>query len=281
MGDSFGRAHAGGVEAVRGDHHAGLLLRGETAHYEAIYTEVARGIGQSQQETGVPHAFGVLTCETLEQALDRAGVKAGNKGFEAAIAAIEMASIGEAEGSCRVTDGSGALMGTRRKSRELTMQMLFQGDLGKQKPEEVERLFWASRDDVDDETTRLCRGPLPRRHARARTRSTSSSRSTRRTGGWSGCRWWTATCCARRWRRCWGFRTLRRRSSSTRRWRLRKRYAAPESLQFLNGVLDAIGRELLDERLNRTGAVTPSPVTFCAKSSELETLGPDLSVLQG
>ena len=71
----------------------GCLLRGETAHYEAIYTEVARGIGQSQQETGVPHAFGVLTCETLEQALDRAGVKAGNKGFEASIAAIEMVSI--------------------------------------------------------------------------------------------------------------------------------------------------------------------------------------------
>jgi 6,7-dimethyl-8-ribityllumazine synthase len=71
----------------------GCLLRGETAHYEAIYTEVARGIGQSQQETGVPHAFGVLTCETLEQALDRAGLKAGNKGFEAAIAAIEMVSI--------------------------------------------------------------------------------------------------------------------------------------------------------------------------------------------
>ncbi len=73
----------------------GVLLRGETAHYEAIYTEVARGIGQAQQETGVPHAFGVLTCETLEQALDRAGLKAGNKGFEAAVAAIEMASIGE------------------------------------------------------------------------------------------------------------------------------------------------------------------------------------------
>ncbi len=71
----------------------GVLLRGETAHYEAIYNEVARGIGQSQQDTGVPHAFGVLTCETLEQALDRAGLKAGNKGFEAAIAAIEMASI--------------------------------------------------------------------------------------------------------------------------------------------------------------------------------------------
>jgi 6,7-dimethyl-8-ribityllumazine synthase len=71
----------------------GCLLRGETAHYEAIYNEVARGIGQSQQETGIPHSFGVLTCETLEQALNRAGVKAGNKGFEAAVAAIEMVSL--------------------------------------------------------------------------------------------------------------------------------------------------------------------------------------------
>jgi len=71
----------------------GCLLRGETAHYEAIYNEVSRGIGQSQQETGIPHAFGVLTCDTLEQALDRAGLKAGNKGFEAASAAIEMVSL--------------------------------------------------------------------------------------------------------------------------------------------------------------------------------------------
>ena len=71
----------------------GCLIRGETAHYEAIYNEVARGIGQSQQETGVPHAFGVLTCETLEQALDRAGLKSGNKGFETAAAALEMASL--------------------------------------------------------------------------------------------------------------------------------------------------------------------------------------------
>jgi 6,7-dimethyl-8-ribityllumazine synthase len=71
----------------------GCLLRGETAHYEAIYNEVARGIGQSQQDTGIPHSFGVLTCETLEQALNRAGIKAGNKGFEAATAAIEMVSV--------------------------------------------------------------------------------------------------------------------------------------------------------------------------------------------
>jgi 6,7-dimethyl-8-ribityllumazine synthase len=87
-------ANRGAVEgAVDAIVTLGCLLRGETAHYEAIYNEVARGIGQSQQETGIPHSFGVLTCETLEQALDRAGIKAGNKGFEAATAAIEMVSL--------------------------------------------------------------------------------------------------------------------------------------------------------------------------------------------
>jgi 6,7-dimethyl-8-ribityllumazine synthase len=83
-------ANLGQVDAII---TLGCLLRGETAHYEAIYNEVARGIGQSQQETGIPHTFGVLTCETLEQALNRAGIKAGNKGFEAATAAIEMVSL--------------------------------------------------------------------------------------------------------------------------------------------------------------------------------------------
>jgi 6,7-dimethyl-8-ribityllumazine synthase len=71
----------------------GCLLRGGTLHYEVIANEVTRGIGQSAQETGVPHAFGVLTCDTLEQAIDRAGLKAGNKGFEAGLTAVEMASL--------------------------------------------------------------------------------------------------------------------------------------------------------------------------------------------
>jgi 6,7-dimethyl-8-ribityllumazine synthase len=77
----------------------GCLLRGDTAHYDVIVNEVTRGIGQSAQETGVPHAFGVLTCDTLEQAIDRAGLKMGNKGFEAALAAIEMANLKKAIGS--------------------------------------------------------------------------------------------------------------------------------------------------------------------------------------
>jgi 6,7-dimethyl-8-ribityllumazine synthase len=79
----------------------GCLLRGDTAHYDVIVNEVTRGIGQSAQETGVPHAFGVLTCENLEQAIDRAGLKMGNKGFEAALAAVEMASLKEAISSQR------------------------------------------------------------------------------------------------------------------------------------------------------------------------------------
>lgn len=86
--------------ALTGKYHAviciGCLLRGDTAHYDVIVNEVTRGICQSAQETGVPHAFGVLTCDTLEQAIDRAGLKMGNKGFEAALAAIEMVSLKEA-----------------------------------------------------------------------------------------------------------------------------------------------------------------------------------------
>jgi 6,7-dimethyl-8-ribityllumazine synthase len=85
------------ILALTGKYNAiiciGCLLRGDTAHYDVIVNEVTRGIGQSAQETGVPHAFGVLTCDTLEQAIDRAGLKMGNKGFEAALAAVEMASL--------------------------------------------------------------------------------------------------------------------------------------------------------------------------------------------
>lgn len=83
----------------------GCLIRGETSHYEHIATEVTRGIGQSAQETDVPHTYGVLTCENLEQALDRAGLKAGNKGFEAAISAVEMASLKRKTASKRQDKG--------------------------------------------------------------------------------------------------------------------------------------------------------------------------------
>ncbi len=76
----------------------GCILRGETSHYEHLANEVTRGIGQSAQETGFPHAYGLLTCDTLEQAIDRAGLKGGNKGFEAGLSAVEMASLKAAVG---------------------------------------------------------------------------------------------------------------------------------------------------------------------------------------
>jgi 6,7-dimethyl-8-ribityllumazine synthase len=71
----------------------GCILRGETAHYDYVCSETARGLQLAQMDTGVPVMFCVLTCDTLEQAIDRAGLKGGNKGFEAGLGAIEMAHL--------------------------------------------------------------------------------------------------------------------------------------------------------------------------------------------
>ena len=78
-------------------HHAiiclSCVIRGETPHFDYIAAEVSKGLAQTAMETGVPIAFGVLTTNTLEQAIDRAGAKGGNKGFDAAMSAIEMANL--------------------------------------------------------------------------------------------------------------------------------------------------------------------------------------------
>jgi 6,7-dimethyl-8-ribityllumazine synthase len=71
----------------------GVIIRGQTPHFEYIASEVARGIGQVGLQTGVPALFGVVTADNVEQAIDRAGVKLGNKGFEAATAAVELANL--------------------------------------------------------------------------------------------------------------------------------------------------------------------------------------------
>ena len=71
----------------------GCILRGETPHYEYVCSETARGLQLAQMDTGVPIIFCVLTCDTLEQAIDRAGLKGGNKGFEAGLSAVEMAHL--------------------------------------------------------------------------------------------------------------------------------------------------------------------------------------------
>jgi len=71
----------------------GCVIRGATAHFDFVAGECSRGLGQSMQRHGVPVAFGVLTTDTIEQAIERAGTKAGNKGADAAVTALEMISL--------------------------------------------------------------------------------------------------------------------------------------------------------------------------------------------
>ena len=71
----------------------GCVLRGETAHYDYVCSETSRGLQLAQMDSGLPIMFCVLTCDTLEQAIDRAGLKGGNKGFEAGLGAVEMAQL--------------------------------------------------------------------------------------------------------------------------------------------------------------------------------------------
>lgn len=139
-------------------------------------------------------------------------------------------------------------MGTRRKSRELTMQMLFQGDLGKQTPDEVRKLFWTSRDDVDAET----RGFAEDLYRIATTRQTEIDA--------------LIEAHAQNWRlermavvdrnliraavaEMLGYPATPGPIIINESLEVARRYAAPESVQFLNGVLDAIARELLLKRL--------------------------------
>jgi len=140
-------------------------------------------------------------------------------------------------------------VGTRRKSRELTMQMLFQGDLGKQTPEEVRKLFWPSRDDVDEET----RGFAEDLHRVATSRQTEIDKIIEdHSQNWRIERMPVVD------------RNLLRTAIAemlaypntpgpiiiNESLEVAKRYAAPESIHFLNGVLDAIARDLLKQRLS-------------------------------
>lgn len=71
----------------------GVVIRGETSHFDLVAGEAAKGVAHASMQTGVPVLFGVVTADTLEQAINRTGVKAGNKGFEAAMAAVEIANL--------------------------------------------------------------------------------------------------------------------------------------------------------------------------------------------
>jgi 6,7-dimethyl-8-ribityllumazine synthase len=83
--------------ALKGTYNAiiclGTVIRGATPHFEYIAAEVSKGIASASMETGIPIAFGVITSDTIEQAVERAGTKSGNKGWDAAITAIEMAQL--------------------------------------------------------------------------------------------------------------------------------------------------------------------------------------------
>jgi len=96
----------------------GCVLRGETSHYDYVCSETARGLQIAQMDTGLPIIFCVLTCDTLEQAIDRAGLKGGNRGFEAGLAAIEMARLSQklsAEKPGRASAACNLTKKTRRK----------------------------------------------------------------------------------------------------------------------------------------------------------------------
>jgi 6,7-dimethyl-8-ribityllumazine synthase len=97
----------------------GCVLRGATSHYDYVCSETSRGLQLAQMDTGVPVMFCVLTCDTLEQAIDRAGLKGGNKGFEAALAAIEMARVSQklraSSGAAAKTAATSAGSAKRRK----------------------------------------------------------------------------------------------------------------------------------------------------------------------
>ena len=81
----------------------GCVIRGETSHYDQVVSEVARGISRAALDSGIPVTFGVVTAENLQQAIERAGAKSGNRGWDAALAAIEMAAVLK---SIRATGGS-------------------------------------------------------------------------------------------------------------------------------------------------------------------------------
>ena len=83
--------------AMKGAFHAiiclGTVIRGATPHFEYVASEVSKGIASASMETGMPIAFGIITSDTIEQAVERAGTKSGNKGWDAALSAIEMAQV--------------------------------------------------------------------------------------------------------------------------------------------------------------------------------------------
>jgi 6,7-dimethyl-8-ribityllumazine synthase/transcription antitermination factor NusB len=207
----------------------GCLLRGETAHYEAIYTEVARGIGQSQQETGIPHSFGVLTCETLEQALNRAGIKAGKH--------LKPPPPPSGWSLRRKLEG-GTLCRDARKSRELAVQMPFkrisQADAGQVAPiltedvgrcADLPRIFRVANAHLEKIDELIVQNS---KHWRIERMPAVDRNLLRVAIG-----------------EMLGFKSTPFPIVINEALEIARRYSAPESINFLNGMLDSIARSLL------------------------------------
>ena len=138
----------------------GAVIRGDTPHFDYVAGEAASGIAAASVETGIPVAFGVLTTNTVEQAIDRAGAKSGNKGFDAAMTAIEMANLLQGLRAQKLM--------ARHRARQQALQMLFQWDLRRTPLDEILRGYYESLL-VSEETPGkprsrcICRSAGPRR----------------------------------------------------------------------------------------------------------------------
>ncbi len=163
----------------------GCLIRGATPHFELIASAVAHGLTAAAGDTGVPITFGVLTTNTVEEALERAGEGPSNKGWEAAAAAVEMAVVVssligreprcERGGSCRL-ESDGVKKDRRRRGREAALQILYQWDIGKNDVGRAVETFFDLQwpDPSRRPTTCACS-----RRSWRRRRSAASTRSTR------------------------------------------------------------------------------------------------------
>ncbi len=107
--------------ALSGNYDAiiplGVVIRGATSHYDLVAGEAARGVAAVSRETGVPAVLGVVTADTMEQAAERCGAKMGNKGWDAAAAAVEMANLGEAFGGWPGDVGGGSRGGSKKDTK--------------------------------------------------------------------------------------------------------------------------------------------------------------------
>ena len=137
LGSAAGRQELAGQRRHDAVICLSAVIRGDTPHFDYVAAEAAKGIAHASLETGVPMAFGVLTTNTLEQAIDRAGTKGGNKGFDAAMTAIEMANLMRRLRRIR-------LMPSRRRSRQRAVQVLYLWDMRRQPVEEAMEAYYGT-----------------------------------------------------------------------------------------------------------------------------------------